>query len=110
MIWALLILAALLAVAVLIAWQLAKGRKALAQQVAQLGAEVSRRDHIIRAIKAMEAANAEASRRKDSMASGSDAERFAASLGVLHDISSGSSSADPRVADVSGPTGKRDAR
>jgi hypothetical protein len=86
MIWTILILAALLAVAVLIAWQLAKGRKALAQQIAQLGAEVSRRDHII---KAMEAANAEASRRKDSMASGSDADRFAASLGVLHDIAGG---------------------
>ena len=104
MIWALLILTALLAVAVLVAVQLAKGRKALANQVARLGAEVSRRDHII---KAMEAANAEASRRKDSMASGSDADRFAASLGVLHDISGSVPGPAPGpVADVAGPGGK----
>jgi predicted negative regulator of RcsB-dependent stress response len=84
MIWAILILAALLALAVVIGWQLWKSRSGLVHQVAQLGEELGKRDHII---KAMEAAYAEANKRKDSMASGTDAERFDASVGVLHDIS-----------------------
>lgn len=104
MIWALLILAALLVAAVLIAVQLAKGRAAAAHLAAQLGAEIAKRD---RMIKAMEATYAEASRRKDSMATGSDADRFAASLGVLHDIAgSVPKPAVPGVAGVAGPGGK----
>lgn len=105
MIWAILILAALLVAAVLIAVQLAKDRAAAAHLAVQLGAEIAKRD---RMIKAMEAANAEASRRKDSMATGSDADRFAASLGVLHDIAGGvSKPAGAPVADVARPPGKR---
>ncbi len=83
MIWAILILVALLAIAVAAGVLLWKSRASALRQVKQLGAELGKRDHII---KAMEAANAEASKRKDSMASGSDADRFDASLGVLHDI------------------------
>ncbi len=104
MIWAILILAALLAIAVLVAVQLGKSRAALARQVGQLGRELGARDHII---KAMEAANAEANKRKDSMASGSDADRFDASLGVLHDIAGGDKPATGgAVADVAGSGGK----
>jgi hypothetical protein len=103
MILAFFILAALLAVAVLIAWQLGKRAQGLARQVTQLGAELGKRDHII---KAMEAANAEANARKDSMASGSDADRFAASLDVLHDIAGGAKPAAADVAGVAGPAGK----
>ena len=108
MIWAVLILAAALAVAVLVAWQLAKSRRAALAQVAALGREVAARDHII---KAMEAANAQASARKDSMASGTPAERFDASLDVLHDISGGGAKpAAGGVADVPGPGRPRNPR
>jgi hypothetical protein len=104
-IWGVLILAALLAVAVLVAVQLGKSRAALARQVGQLGRELGARDHVI---KAMEAANAKANERKDAMAAGTDRERFDASLGVLHDVAGGGAKpADAGVADVPG-TGRRD--
>lgn len=107
MIWAILILAAALAVAVVVAMQLGKSRAALARQVGQLGRELGKRDHII---KAMEAANAKANERKDAMAAGTDAERFDASLGVLHDVAGGGAKpASPGVAGVPG-TGRGDAR
>ena len=112
MIWAILILAALLALAVYILWQVSRISRGRAKQIAQLGAELSKRDHII---KQMEAVYAEANARKDSMAAGSDADRFDASLGVLHDLSggspaAGSPAAGAPVADVprSGGKGKPD--
>ena len=105
---ALLILAALLVGAVAVAWQLGKSRRAALAQVAQLGREVAARDHVI---KAMEAANAQASARKDSMAAGAPAERFDASLDVLHDISGGGTKpAAGGVADVPGPGRPRNPR
>lgn len=107
MLWAILILALAVAAAVLVAWQIGKSRAALARQVAQLGAEVSRRDHII---KQMEEVYREAAGRKDSMAAGTDAERLAASVEVLHSISGGGAKpAAGDVATVPGPGGKRGA-
>lgn len=102
MIWAILILAALLALAVYVLWQVSKVSRGRAKQIAQLGAELARRDHVI---KAMEAVYAESSERKDSMAAGSDADRFGASLGVLHDISGKPAAAGSPVADVPGSAG-----
>ena len=103
MIWAILILAALLALAIVVAWQLGKRARTQTKMVAQLGAELAKRDHII---KQMEAVYNEANARKDSMAAGTDADRFDASLGVLHDISGKPPAAGDIVADVPGSGGK----
>ena len=108
MTWALLILAALLVLTAVAAWQLGKSRRAALEQVAALGREVAARDHVI---KAMEAANAQASARKDSMAAGTDSDRFGASLDVLHDISGGGAKpAAAGLADVPGPGRPRNPR
>ena len=104
---ALLILAALLVAAVAVAWMLAKSRRAALAKAEALGREVEARDHII---KAMEAANAQASARKDSMAAGAPAERFDASLDVLHDIAGKPPAAAGGVADVPGPGRPRNPR
>jgi flagellar basal body-associated protein FliL len=86
MIHIILILAAVLGLAVLAVVMLWKSRKALKAQAAAQAVAIEKQAHII---KAMEAAYGKANKRKDNMASGSDANRFDASLGVLHDVAGG---------------------
>jgi hypothetical protein len=102
MIWAFLIATAIALVAIFIAIQLGKRAHAQTKMVAQLGAELAKRDHVI---KQMEAVYAEANARKDTLASGTDSERFDASLNVLHDISGKPPAARSPVADISRPGG-----
>jgi hypothetical protein len=100
-----IILIVLLALAISVAYLLGKAwYKASADKKAALG-EIENLKSIME--KREEIYN-EAQNRKDSMAAGSDADRFNSSLDVLHDISGGGKPAPGPVADVPGSRGKGD--
>jgi uncharacterized protein (UPF0333 family) len=86
MIYVILVLVALLILAIVVAYFLGKAwRKARADATAAQ-AEAIRIESVY---KHREEINAEAQRKKDSMSTGTDRDKFDASLDVLHDASGG---------------------